>query len=92
MQTALTKYKEIFSKRWIDEKFKWEAVKCFQDYWDINAENFSEMFAKATKKTDSLLASMNNFPRKMMIQYAENDAEAVRAVYDGLKRPTARKN
>lgn len=81
MQTALTKYKEIFSKRWIDEKFKWEAVKCFQEYWDINAENFSEMFAKATKKTDSLLASMNNFPRKMMIQYAENDAEAVRAMF-----------
>ena len=81
MQISLTKYKEIFEERWGEEKFKWEAVKWFQDHWDINAENFSEMFAKATEKTAVLLASMNNFPRKMMIQYAEDDAEAVRAMF-----------
>jgi len=81
MQIALKSYKEAFSERWVDEKFKWEAVKWFQDHWDINAENFSEMFAKATEKTAGLLASMNNFPRKMMIQYAEDDAEAVRAMF-----------
>lgn len=81
MQIALKSYKEAFSERWVDEKFKWEAVKWFQDNWNINAENFSEMFAKATEKTAGLLASMNNFPRKMMIQYAEDDAEAVRAMF-----------
>ena len=81
MQIALKSYKEAFSERWVDEKFKWEAVKWFLDHWDINAENFSEMFAKATEKTAGLLASMNNFPRKMMIQYAEDDAEAVRAMF-----------
>lgn len=81
IQKALAKYKEIFAERWVDEKFKWEAVKWFQDHWDINADNFSEMFAKATEKTAGLLASMNNFPRKMMIQYAEDDEEAVRAMF-----------
>lgn len=81
MQIALKSYKEAFSERWVDEKFKWEAVKWFQDHWDINAENFSEMFAVSTEKTYSLLASMNNFPRKMMIQYAEEDAESVRAMF-----------
>lgn len=96
MQTALEKYKENFVDRWVNqnEKFKWEAVKNFQEYWDINAENFSEMFAKATEKTGILLASMNNFPRKMMIQYAEEDAEAVRAMfirlYDEKKTVTDR--
>lgn len=94
MQIALTKYKEIFEERWDGEKFKWEAVKWFQDHWDIDAENFSAMFAKATEKTDVLLASMNNFPRKMMIQYAEDDAEAVRAMfirlYDETKEVTDR--
>ena len=94
MQIALTKYKEIFEERWDGEKFKWEAVKWFQDHWDINAENFSAMFANATEKTDVLLASMNNFPRKMMIQYAEDDAEAVRAMfirlYDETKEVTDR--
>ncbi len=81
MQIALKSYKEAFSERWVGEKFKWEAVKWFQDHWDINAENFSEMFAVSTEKTCSLLASMNNFPRKMMIQYAEEDAESVRAMF-----------
>lgn len=94
MQIALKSYKEAFSERWVDEKFKWEAVKWFQGHWDINADNFSEMFAKATEKTAGLLASMNNFPRKMMIQYAEDDAEAVRAMfirlYDETKDVTDR--
>lgn len=43
MQIALKSYKEAFSERWVDEKFKWEAVKWFQNHWDINAENFSEL-------------------------------------------------
>lgn len=66
------------------EKYKWEAVKWFQDHWDINANDFADMFAKATEKTANLLASMNNFPRKMMIQYAQDDAEAVRAMFINL--------
>lgn len=94
LQEALVEYKKVFKPHWVDEKFKWEAVKWFQDHWNINAENFSEMFAKATEKTAGLLASMNNFPRKMMIQYAEDDAEAVRAMfirlYDETKDVTDR--
>lgn len=94
LQEALVEYKKVFKTHWVDEKFKWEAVKWFQDHWDVNAKNFSEMFAKATEKTAGLLASMNNFPRKMMIQYAEDDAEAVRAMfirlYDETKDVTDR--
>lgn len=30
IQTALSKYKDTFSERWVDEKFKWEAVKWCQ--------------------------------------------------------------
>lgn len=26
-------------------KYKWEAVKWFQDHWDINANDFADMFA-----------------------------------------------
>ena len=81
---ALKKYKETFLERWDKEKFKWEAVKLFQEHWDINAENFSEMFARSTEKINVLLTSTNNFPRKMIIQYAEEDAEAVRAMFINL--------
>ncbi|MFG6393969.1 MAG: hypothetical protein K1W24_07290 [Lachnospiraceae bacterium] len=50
MQIALKSYKDAFSERWKDKKFKWKAVKWFQEHWKINAENFSEMFAVSTKK------------------------------------------
>ena len=84
LQNALVEYRKIFKKRWKSEKYKWEAVKWFQDNWDINANDFADMFAKATEKTANLLASMNNFPRKMMIQYAQDDAETVRAMFINL--------
>ncbi len=84
LKESLERYKATFAKRWPDEKYKWEAVKWFQDHWDINADNFYEMFTVATEKTFNLLASMNNFPRGMMQVYAEQDKEAVRALFIDL--------
>ena len=48
-------YKEYFPTHWMNEKYKWIAVKHFQDNWDIDAPNFGEMFAKATSKAGNLL-------------------------------------
>ena len=45
LQNALVEYKKIFDERWQGEKYKWEAVKWFQDHWDINANDFADMFA-----------------------------------------------
>ena len=45
LQNALVEYKKIFDERWQGEKYKWEAVKWFQDHWEINANDFADMFA-----------------------------------------------
>ena len=38
-------YKTVFKNtHWENEKYKWEAIKHFQDHWDINADDFCEMF------------------------------------------------
>ena len=84
MQKALARYKESFDEHWPEEKYKWEAVKWFQDHWDINAPDFRTMLSVATEKTLNLLASMNNFPRKMIVTYAKQDPEAVRAMFISL--------
>ena len=84
LKDCLKQYKEGFVERFADERFKWEAVKWFQDHWNINAENFYQMFTDATEKTYSLLASMNNFPRGMIQVYSEQDPEAVRAMFINL--------
>ena len=84
IQEVLVQYKESFDERWLGEKYKWEALKWFQEHWNINAENFSKMLSVATEKTSNLLASMNNFPRKMIVEYAKQEPETVRAMFINL--------
>lgn len=84
LKNAIKQYELIFKGRWIDEKFKWEAIKNFKEKWDINAENFGQMFYAATENTYGLLASMNNFPRKMIYEYALQDQETVRGMFINL--------
>ncbi len=37
LSKVLSDYKKDFiTRQWQEEKYKWEAVKHFQDYWDIN--------------------------------------------------------
>lgn len=85
LKDVIVDYKRDFvSKQWEEERYKWEAVKHFQDNWDINASNFEEMFTRATDKTYNLLASMNNFPRRMIQGFASADPEAAKAMFINL--------
>ena len=85
LKAVLVDYKRDFvSQQWENERYKWEAVKHFQYHWDINAPDFAEMFIKATDKTYNLLASMNNFPRGMIQNFASLDPEATRAMFINL--------
>lgn len=77
-------YKQYFPEHWEDEKYKWEAVKHFQDNWDIEAENFGAMFKKATDKTFNLLASGYAYPRGMILEFAKADDTAVREMFRRL--------
>ena len=40
LRSVLESYKKDFKRQWHEEKYKWEAVKHFQDHWDINASDF----------------------------------------------------
>ena len=44
---AIACYKKDFIQmQWPNEKYKWEAVKCFQDNWDVNADMLTRSLAK----------------------------------------------
>ena len=77
-------YKTKFPERWEDERYKWEAVKHFQDNWDINAPDFLEMFSKATEKTGNLLASSMFFPKRMIIEFIKMEPDTVRRLFREL--------
>lgn len=82
LKEALAEYKKVFvQKQWPEEKYKWEAVKCFQVNWDVNAGDFPQMLTKALSKTANLLASVNNFPARMIEKFAEIVPEEVRAMF-----------
>lgn len=40
IESYIEDYKSSFEKRNNDEIYKWKAVKCFQDNWNINAVDF----------------------------------------------------
>lgn len=81
LRPILSGYKAYFPSHWDDERYKWEAVKHFQEHWDIDAENFGEMFKQATDKTYNLLASGYAYPRGMVINFAKANDEAVRQMF-----------
>ena len=85
LQDALVKYKQIFvSTQWGEEKYKWEAIKCFQDNWDVNADNFAAMLTLSLSKTGNLLASKAHFPAGMIEKFAQAAPEDVRAMFIDL--------
>ena len=85
LKDVLVAYKKNFvSKQWGDEKYKWEAVKWFQDNWDVNAPDFAEMLNRSLDKTLNLLASNNNFPKGMIVGFAKSAPEEVRAMFIAL--------
>ena len=87
LQPILEGYKEYFPANFDGangEKFKWEAVKHFQDHWNIDAENFGDMFKQATDKTFNLLASGYAYPRGMITNFAKADAETTREMFRNL--------
>lgn len=85
LKDVLVAYKQNFvSKQWGEEKYKWEAVRWFQDNWDVNAPDFAEMLNRSLDKTFNLLASNNNFPKGMIVGFAKSAPEEVRAMFIAL--------
>ncbi len=85
LKKSIEKYKESFIPLlWENEAFKWKAIKCFQDNWDVNASDFAETLAKSLAKSGKLLAATNTFPAKMIQNFAKAAPEEVRAMFIAL--------
>ena len=84
-KSAVNQYKREFDEKiWPNEKFKWEAIQNFQDNWDIDAENFSEMLFSSLSGAEKLLNSNNNYSLAMIKYYAEVEKEEVRLMFREL--------
>ena len=81
---ALDFFRTSFVEHWEDEKYKWQAVKQFQDNWNVNADDFYAMFEKATKKSNNLLDSRNFLPRGMILEFSKENPEKARQMFEIL--------
>ena len=90
LNTIINLYKSGLFKRWNDEKYKWQAVKHFQENWNIDADNFSEMYKKATELTYNLLNQGGiKRPIQMISDYCnEGWEENIKAAFKNLFNET----
>ena len=88
LQKALSSYKKDFVSDWFGhEKYKWQAVKIFQDNWDIDVDDdeFASMLAHSLEGTKNLLNSdANDRPKKLINELAAIDAKAVKGMFREL--------
>lgn len=84
LKDILTEYKRDFPQRWPMEKYKWEAVRCFQSAWKFTTRDFEEMFTAATAQTKDLLTSVNYYPRGVMRGFAAVNRDATKAMFANL--------
>lgn len=85
-------YKDSFGKPawdsdktwWECERYKWVAIKHFQENWDINAPDLADMLDEALSRTENLLTSVNSFPKGMIVNFAKVATNEVRNMFKDL--------
>ena len=85
LDDILEDYKKDFvTIQWNEERYKWEAIKCFQDNWDVNAEDFFSMLELSLSKTGNLLVSNMFFAGRMINEFAKVAPEEIRSMFIDL--------
>jgi hypothetical protein len=84
LKNYIDQYKQHFDRINLEEIYKWKAVKCFRDNWNIEAANFHEMLTKSIRLTQNLLRSGQYFPLGMLLQYAEQRPNELRELFRNL--------
>lgn len=68
------------------ELYKWESLQNFQDNWNIEADDFLEMYNRsfANEISSNLWASQFFYPKSAMIEFIKLDKERVREMFKSL--------
>ena len=83
----ISQYKATFAEHRLgkdDEIYKWKAVKCFQDNWDIDAADLPTMLRASLAQTYHMLTSQNYYPAKTLMEFAKAAPDEVRSMFRNL--------
>lgn len=80
----LAQYKENLDARIPEEAYKWRAVKCFQEHWKLDADDFAQMLKESLAQSSNLLDHGYAYPKKMITYFAQVEPETVRQMFRTL--------
>lgn len=69
---------------WEEEEFKWRGIKTFQDNWDLDAQNLSDMIKHSLYDVSHMMVSQARFPEGMIEDFAEREPDTVRVMFKDL--------
>lgn len=85
IKKEIENYKQLIASPKYDEMYKWEALKNFQDNWNIEEEDFKTMYNRSlSNPISNLWASSYWFPKSVMLQFIDYDKERVRQMFIDL--------
>lgn len=84
LKSYIERYRELLTQPRYGENYKWQAIKNFQDKWDIDAPDFMNMLDKSMKPECSLWAASQYLPKKMLLEFCKIDQEQVREMFKVL--------
>jgi len=86
IKQEIEQYKKFITSNDYDEVYKWQALKNFQDNWNIEAEDFLNMFDRSfnSKRSNNLWANSYWFPKTVMLQFIDYNKEDVRQMFRDL--------
>jgi len=84
VKSYIEEYKNKFDFVHNQEIYKWQAVKQFQDNWDINSLDFYLMIKESLKLVANLLDSGQYFPKRMLLKNAEKEPEKIKTLFELL--------
>lgn len=69
---------------WEEEEFKWRGIKTFQDNWNIEAQDLSDMIKRSLSGVSHMMVSQARFPEGMIEDFAEREPDTVRVMFKDL--------
>jgi 5-methylcytosine-specific restriction protein B len=81
---VIGQYKTCFNQIDNEERYKWIAVRHFQNNWDIAAPNFADMLERAFSKHINLLDVGVARPLGVLVFFAKREPETARSLFSML--------
>lgn len=87
IQEYIQQYKSFLrTRRAYDNLYKWEALKNFQQHWDISAPNLAEMYNNSLhcSQTKRLWKREAYYPKQMMLKFMAMESDYIQLMFKDL--------